>query len=70
MSLDLFPMHSSVLLCRYVASKLTFKLLQDTIHAKSVETLRQFAKRQKNVAISPAGKAKIRYVGSMCVAKA
>ena len=49
--------------------KLTFKLLQDTIHGASVKVVSQRTKHFKKGELSEPGKAKIRYVGCMCVTK-
>ena len=49
--------------------KLTFQLLKNTIHSESVKVVSQASKYIKKGALSDAGKAKIRYVGGMCVAK-
>ena len=55
--------------CRFVASKLTFQLLQDLIHAQAEQTEIEPPKERQAGPLSDARKAKIRYVGGMCIAK-
>ena len=69
-----FPHHYR-LLCilssyRYVATKITFKLLQNVTHIESGKiVLEAPSPSYKKGILSTAGKAKIRYVGGLCVAK-
>ena len=55
--------------CRDIAASLTYKLLQEVIHAHSLEQILSTSKTVTKGALSEPGKAKIRYVGGMCIAK-
>ena len=58
-----------MLYCRFVASKLTFQLLQELIHTQAEQTQIEPTKEIQPGPLFDPGKSKIRYVGGMCVAK-